>query len=42
MEHDFIGKGTIVRARADIFENVETWTVVEENPTKHIKNRIID
>ena len=32
-----IGEGAIVGARAAVFENVESWTVVGGNPARFIK-----
>lgn len=43
----FVGKGVticegaVVGARAAVFKDVESWTVVGGNPAKFIKNRII-
>lgn len=36
-----IGEGAVVGARSAVFKNVEPWTVVGGNPTKKIKERIL-
>ena len=36
-----IHKGAVVGARANVFKNVDSWTVVVGNPAKFIKKRII-
>lgn len=36
-----IGEGAVVGARAAVFKDVESWTVVGGNPAKFIKKRII-
>ena len=36
-----IGEGAVVGARAAVFKDVATWTVVGGNPAKFIKERII-
>lgn len=36
-----IGEGAVVGARAAVFKNVDSWTVVGGNPAKYIKDRII-
>ena len=36
-----IGQGAVVGARAAVFKDVESWTVVGGNPAKFIKKRII-
>lgn len=36
-----IGKGAVVGARAAVFKDVETWSVVGGNPAKFIKKRVI-
>jgi putative colanic acid biosynthesis acetyltransferase WcaF len=34
-----IGEGAVVGARASVFKNVDSWTVVGGNPAKVIKKR---
>lgn len=36
-----IGQGAVVGARAAVFKDVESWTVVGGNPAKFIKKRIV-
>lgn len=36
-----IGQGAVVGARAAVFKDVESWTVVGGNPARFIKKRII-
>ncbi len=36
-----IGEGAVVGARACVFKNVDSWTIVGGNPAKFIKNRIM-
>ena len=36
-----IGQGAVVGARASVFKDVKSWTVVGGNPAKFIKNREI-
>ncbi len=36
-----IGQGAVVGARAAVFKNVDSWTVVGGNPAKFIKKRIL-
>ena len=36
-----IGEGAVVGARACVFKDVESWTVVGGNPAKFIKKRVI-
>lgn len=36
-----IGEGAVIGARAAVFKNVDSWTVVGGNPAKYIKDRII-
>ena len=36
-----IGKGAVVGARASVFKDVESWTVVGGNPARFIKKREI-
>ena len=37
-----IGEGAVVGARAAVFKDVESWTVVGGNPAQFIKKRIIE
>ena len=37
-----VGQGSVVGARASVFDNVEPWTVVAGNPAKFIKKREIN
>lgn len=37
-----IGKGAVVGARASVFRNVTSWTVVGGNPAKYIKERTLN
>ncbi|TRX40118.1 LbetaH domain-containing protein [Flavobacterium restrictum] len=37
-----IGEGAIVGARAVVFKNVDSWSIVGGNPAKFIKSRIIN
>ncbi len=36
-----IGEGAVIGARAAVFKDVESWTVVGGNPAKFIKKRVI-
>lgn len=36
-----VGQGAVVGARAAVFKDVESWTVVGGNPAKFIKKRIV-
>ncbi len=36
-----IGQGAVVGARAAVFKNVESWTVVGGNPAKYLKKRVV-
>lgn len=36
-----VGEGAVVGARAAVFKDVESWTVVGGNPAKFIKKRVI-
>lgn len=36
-----VGQGAVVGARACVFKDVESWTVVGGNPAKFIKKRVI-
>lgn len=36
-----VGQGAVVGARAAVFKDVESWTVVGGNPAKFIKKRIL-
>ncbi|GAB7257500.1 LbetaH domain-containing protein [Polaribacter sp. OB-PA-B3] len=36
-----IGEGAVVGARASVFKDVDSWTVVGGNPAKFIKKRVI-
>ena len=36
-----IGQGAVVGARACVFKNVESWTIVGGNPAKFLKKRIL-
>lgn len=36
-----IGQGAVVGARASVFKDVESWTVVGGNPAKFIKKRVM-
>ena len=42
MSNVIIGEGAIIGARASVFKNVESWTIVGGNPAKFIKKRILD
>ena len=37
-----VGEGAVVGARASVFKDVTSWTVVGGNPAKYIKDRIIN
>lgn len=37
-----IGEGAVVGARAAVFRDVETWSVVGGNPAKFLKKRVIN
>lgn len=37
-----IGQGSVIGARACVFKNVESWTVVGGNPARFIKKREIN
>lgn len=37
-----IGKGAVVGATASVFKDVEPWTIVGGNPSKFLKNRVIN
>ncbi len=36
-----VGEGAVVGARAAVFKDIASWTVVGGNPAKFIKNRVI-
>ena len=36
-----IGQGAVVGARASVFKDVESWTIVGGNPAKYIKKRVL-
>ena len=36
-----IGNGSVIGARAAVFKDVETWSVVGGNPAQFIKKRVI-
>ncbi len=36
-----IGEGAVIGARAAVFKDVESWTVVGGNPAKFIKKRVV-
>lgn len=37
-----IGKGAVVGATASVFKDVDPWTIVGGNPSKFLKNRVIN
>lgn len=37
-----IGQGAVVGATASVFKDVQSWTIVGGNPSKFIKNRVIN